>query len=83
MKACRISAALPFPSATLADYAKRVLEPDSEVKPLEVQRTFTVEGASLIVDFTCDSARMARVSLQAMLDNLELIVRTMHELQDV
>lgn len=79
----RVAVVLPFPSAKLADIAKQALEPDSEVKPLEVQRTFRTEGASLHVEFTCVSARMARVSLQAFLDNVEVIIRAMEELQEI
>lgn len=74
---------IPFPSAELADIAKQALEPDSEVKPSEVQRTFTVRGQSLHVEFTCVSARMARVSLQAFFDNIEVVIRTMLELEDI
>lgn len=78
-----VAVVLPFPSAELADIAKQSLEPDSEVKPLEVQRTFRTDGKDLHVVFTCVSARMARVSLQAFLDNVEVIVRTMQELRDI
>lgn len=74
---------IPFPTSELADIAKQALEPDSEVKPLEVQRTFTVHDKILHVDFTCVSARMARVSLQAFFDNIEVVIRTMLELEDV
>lgn len=74
---------IPFPSATLADIAKQALEPDSEVKPLEVQKTFLVVDDVLCVEFRCVSTRMARVSLQAFFDNLEVIVRAMHELKDI
>lgn len=83
MTSCHVSASFPFPEARLAEYAKRALEPDSEVKPLEVQRDFTVDGSTLHIALTCVSARMARVSLQALLDNLEVIVRTMDELHDI
>lgn len=80
---CQISASCPFPNFTLADYARQALAPDGEVKPLEVERVFTVKDCHLQIDLHCVSARMARVSLQAVLDNLELIVRTMQELEDV
>lgn len=78
-----VALSIPFPSEELADIAKQALEPDSEVKPLEVQRKFIVEGQILKVEFTCVSARMARVSLQAFFDNIEVIIRTMLELKDI
>lgn len=76
-----LSVKVPFPSSSLADIAKQALEPDSEVKPTEVQKTFRVLDDDLYIDFTCISVRMARVALQSFLDNLEVVVRTMHELQ--
>lgn len=74
---------VPFPTSELAEIARQSLEPDSEVKPAEVQKAFEVVHDELHVTFNCASTRMARVSLQAFFDNLEVVVRTMHELQHI
>ena len=78
-----MSVSIPFPTPRLADIAKQALEPDGEVKPLEVQRALTVQDSTLHAVFSCVSARMARVSLQSFLDNVDMIVRTMEELESL
>lgn len=74
---------IPFPSARLADIARQALSPDSEIKPGQVEKTLVVTGPALKVTINADSARMARVSLQAFIDNIEVIVRAMDELAEL
>lgn len=79
----KVTVRIPFPNHELAVIAKSALEPDTEIKAAQVQKAFTIDGVNLIVCFEADSARMARVSLQAFFDNIEVIVRAMDELKDL
>ncbi len=73
----------PFPSETLAGFALQTLEPDAEIRPELVKRTLWTKGKELFVRLDCSSAKVARVSVNSLMDNMELIVRTMDELADL
>jgi len=74
---------IPFPSPVLASQALQILSPDKELREDQVKRTLSIDGTDLRVKFECVSARMARVSVNAFLENLDLVVSSMSELGEL
>ncbi|ODQ50075.1 transcription factor Pcc1 [Saitoella complicata NRRL Y-17804] len=72
---------IPFPTPQLAAHAKRILDVDEEIKPDQVRRSTRVqEGQSVLeATFECDSSRMARVSVNAFLEAVGVVVEVMGE----
>jgi hypothetical protein len=64
----------------LASQALQILSPDKELKEDLVQRTLSVKGSELHVQFQCVSARMARIATNAFLESVELVLNSMGEL---
>ncbi|TFK49955.1 transcription factor Pcc1, partial [Heliocybe sulcata] len=67
---------VPFASAKHAAIAKQVIEVDRELQPHAVKRSLTVEDDVLVATFTTLTVRLARLTLNAFLENVELVVRT-------
>ncbi|GAA5909242.1 hypothetical protein JCM6882_003776 [Rhodosporidiobolus microsporus] len=74
-----ISLSIPFPSAANATLVKRVIEVDRVLKPSELTRTLTVEGASLVIDLRARTVSQARVALDHLLSDIQLVVQTMYK----
>ncbi|RPD60114.1 transcription factor Pcc1, partial [Lentinus tigrinus ALCF2SS1-7] len=70
---------IPFASHKHANIAKQVIEVDRELQPDVVKRTLAVEGNELIATFTTLTVRLARLTSNAFLENVDLVVRTIGE----
>ncbi|KAI0635964.1 CTAG/Pcc1 family [Trametes polyzona] len=70
---------IPFASEKHANIAKQVIDVDRELQPEVVKRTLTVEGNTLVATFTTLTVRLARLTSNAFLENVDLVVRTIGE----
>ncbi|POY71199.1 hypothetical protein BMF94_5510, partial [Rhodotorula taiwanensis] len=68
---------LPFLSPDNASLVKRVIEVDRPLRPSELSRTMDVEGSSLSVTLHAASVTQARVALDHLLSDIQLVVQTM------
>src|SRR5205814_5887725 len=73
------SLSIPFPTPLLASQALQILSPDKELKEHLVKRTLFTEGKTLVAEFECVSARMARISVNAFLESVDLVLTSMGE----
>ncbi|KZT29749.1 transcription factor Pcc1, partial [Neolentinus lepideus HHB14362 ss-1] len=71
-----VTVRVPFASARHATIAKQVIEVDRELQPHAVKRLLVVEDDVLVATFTTLTVRLARLTLNAFLENVELVVRT-------
>jgi len=55
---------------------------DRELQPHTVKRNLSLEGPILVATFTTLTIRLARLSLNAFLENVELVIRTLEEFGD-
>ncbi|KAJ3510117.1 hypothetical protein NLJ89_g4851 [Agrocybe chaxingu] len=67
---------IPFASPKHAAIARQVIEVDAELQPQAVQRTLCVQDDKLIATFRTLTVRLARLTLNAFLENVDLVVRT-------
>ncbi|KAK1231583.1 hypothetical protein PQX77_005317 [Marasmius sp. AFHP31] len=74
-----VSVQIPFSSEKHALIAKRSIEVDPELQAHAVKRTITVEGNMLHGEFTTLTIRLARLTVNAFLENVDLVVRTIAE----
>jgi EKC/KEOPS complex subunit PCC1/LAGE3 len=74
-----VTVRIPFVSNKHATIAKQVINVDAELQKEVVKRTLTVEGDELIATFQTLTIRLARLSLNGFLENVDLIVRTIAE----
>ncbi|TBU42363.1 transcription factor Pcc1-domain-containing protein [Dichomitus squalens] len=70
---------IPFASEKHANIAKQVIDVDRELQPDVVKRTLSVEGNDLVATFTTLTVRLARLTSNAFLENVDLVVRTIGE----
>ncbi|PVF98042.1 transcription factor Pcc1 [Serendipita vermifera] len=70
---------VPFVSPNHANIAKDVIGVDKELQGHAVKREMIVEGDELVATFQTLTVRLARLTLNAFLENVELIVRTLDE----
>src|SRR5947207_193691 len=77
------SLSIPFPTPLLASQALQILSPDKELKEHLVKRTLFTEGKTLVAEFECVSARMARISVNAFLESVDLVLTSMGELGEL
>jgi len=70
---------VPFASAKHASIAKQVIEVDRELQPQVVKRTLDVDGDVLIATFKTLTVRLARLTVNAYLENVDLVIRTIGE----
>ncbi|KAH7927919.1 transcription factor Pcc1 [Leucogyrophana mollusca] len=82
MQAERRSVRIPFATQKHAMIAKQVIEVDSELQRHGVKRTLTVEGDDLLVTFTTLTIRLARLTINGFLENIDLVIRTISEFGD-
>ncbi|KAJ3518489.1 hypothetical protein NM688_g9433 [Phlebia brevispora] len=74
-----ITVRVPFASARHASIAKQVIEVDKELQPEVVKRVLEVEGDVLVATFKTLTVRLARLVVNAYLENVDLVVRTIGE----
>ncbi|KAK7050898.1 hypothetical protein VNI00_005010 [Paramarasmius palmivorus] len=71
-----VTVQVPFASEKHATIAKRAIEVDAELQPHAVERIITVEGDVLHATFRTLTVRLARLTVNAFLENVDLVVRT-------
>ncbi|OCH95375.1 transcription factor Pcc1 [Obba rivulosa] len=74
-----ITVRIPFASAKHATIAKQVIEVDKELQPQAVKRELIVEGEELVATFKTLTVRLSRLTLNAFLENVDLVIRTLGE----
>jgi len=70
---------IPFASHKHASIAKQVIEVDAELSPEAVKRELSVLNNILIATFHTLTVRLARITLNAFLENVDLVVRTIDQ----
>jgi len=73
----KVTLNIPFASHKHAVYAKQAIEVDAELQPQAVRRTLEVQDEVLIATFSTLTIRLARLTTNAFLENVHLIVRTL------
>jgi len=74
-----VSVKIPFASSKHALIAKQVIEVDPELQPQAVKRTLSVDDNLLIATFQTLTVRLARLTLNAFLENVDLVIRTIEQ----
>jgi len=74
-----VTVRIPFASAKHATIAKQAIEVDAELQPHAVQRMLLVEDDTLIATFNTLTIRLARLTVNGFLENVDLVVRTLAE----
>ncbi|KAH8117816.1 transcription factor Pcc1-domain-containing protein [Phellopilus nigrolimitatus] len=74
-----VTVRVPFASPKHASIAKQVIEVDAELQAQAVKRTLAAEGDELVATFTCLTIRLARLTVNSFLENIELVIRTLGE----
>ncbi|KAJ7475934.1 CTAG/Pcc1 family [Mycena latifolia] len=74
-----ITIRIPFASAKHALIAMQAIQVDSELQPQAVKRSLSVEDDVLIATFDTLTVRLARLTVNAYLENVDLVVRTLQE----
>ncbi|KAF5327443.1 hypothetical protein D9619_004199 [Psilocybe cf. subviscida] len=77
-----ITLEIPFASVEHASIAKQVIEVDSELQPHAVERELSVDGDKLIATFRTLTVRLARLTVNGFLENVDLVVRTIETFGD-
>ncbi|KAG6813940.1 hypothetical protein H0H92_005194 [Tricholoma furcatifolium] len=75
----KVTLEIPFASHKHATFAKQTIEVDAELQPQAVQRTFEVKDNVLVATFNTLTVRLARLTTNAFLENVDLVVRTFAE----
>ncbi|KAG6853972.1 hypothetical protein C0991_011834 [Blastosporella zonata] len=70
---------IPFVSHKHALFAKQTIEVDAELQPQAVKRTLNVKDNVLVATFSTLTVRLARLTTNAFLENVDLVVRTLAE----
>jgi len=74
-----VTVTIPFLSEGDAQIAKRALDVDRELQPHAVKRMLEVQGTNLVAKLSTLTIRLARLSTNAFLENVDLIVQTLDE----
>jgi EKC/KEOPS complex subunit PCC1/LAGE3 len=72
-----VTVRIPFVSSKHATIAKQAIEVDAELQPHAVERILTVEDVVLIATFKTLTIRLARLTVNGFLENVDLVVRTL------
>jgi len=59
--------------------AKQAIEVDAELQPHAVERILTVDDNTLVATFKTLTIRLARLTVNGFLENVDLVVRTLAE----
>jgi len=77
-----ITLEIPFTSHKHAQIAKQAIEVDAELQPQAVKRTLEVVESILIANFSTLTIRLARLTVNGFLENVDLVVRTLEAFGD-
>jgi len=72
-----VTVEVPFASSKHALIAKQVIDVDRELQPQAVKRELSVDGNKLVAKFDTLTVRLARLTVNAFLENVDLVVRTL------
>jgi len=72
-----ITLEIPFASHKHAQIAKQSIEVDAELQPQAVKRTLEVRENTLVATFSTLTIRLARLTVNSFLENVDLVVRTL------
>jgi len=78
----QLTVKIPLTSNRHADIVKRVIEVDPELQPHAVKRELTIEDSILIATFSTQTIRLARLTINSFLENVDLVIRTLGEYGD-
>ncbi|KAI0001480.1 transcription factor Pcc1-domain-containing protein [Russula compacta] len=78
----KISIRIPFANPRHASIAKQVIEVDRELQSHVVIRELTLDGDVLVATFSTLTVRLARLTLNSFLENIDLVVRTISQFAD-
>ncbi|KAF8965769.1 transcription factor Pcc1-domain-containing protein [Flammula alnicola] len=70
---------IPFASSKHAAIVKQVIEVDAELQPRAVKRELSIQDNTLTATFQTLTVRLARLTLNAFLENVDLVVRTIEQ----
>jgi len=74
-----VTVRIPFASTKHATIAKQAIEVDAELQPHAVERSLIVEDDILVATFKTLTIRLARLTVNGFLENVDLVVRTLGE----
>ncbi|KAH9928289.1 transcription factor Pcc1-domain-containing protein [Fomitopsis serialis] len=74
-----VTVRIPFGSEQHASIAKQVIEVDRELQPHAVQRELSIEENVLVATFKTLTVRLSRLTVNAFLENVDLVTRTLAE----
>ncbi|KAF7327678.1 hypothetical protein MKEN_00347200 [Mycena kentingensis (nom. inval.)] len=74
-----ITVRIPFASPKHAKIAMQVIEVDPELQPHAVKRSLSVEDEFLVATFETLTVRLVRLTINAFLENVDLVVRTLQQ----
>jgi len=74
-----VTITIPFLSEGDARIAKQALDVDRELQPHAVKRVLQVQGPNLVAELSTLTIRLARLSANAFLENVDLVVQTLDE----
>jgi EKC/KEOPS complex subunit PCC1/LAGE3 len=77
-----ITVCISFASNQHASIAKRTIEVDAELQSQAVKRTLTVNDEDLTATFETLTVRLARLAVNAFLENVDLIAKTLGSFGD-
>jgi len=72
---------IPCLSEEHAKIVKQVIEVDRELQPHAVKRVLQVQDNTVVATISTLTIRLARLSLNAFLENVDLVVRTLQEFE--
>ncbi|KAF8969220.1 CTAG/Pcc1 family [Flammula alnicola] len=74
-----VTVQIPFASNKHASIVKQVIEVDAELQPRAVKRELSVQDDKLMATFHTFTVRLARLTLNAFLKNVDLLVRIIEQ----
>ncbi|KAJ7067034.1 CTAG/Pcc1 family [Mycena amicta] len=77
-----ITVRIPFASPKHASIAMQAIQVDPELQPHAVKRTLALENEFLVATFETLTVRLARLTVNAFLENVDLVVRTIQQFGD-
>jgi len=78
----RLTVEIPLTSSRHADIVKKVIEVDPELQSHAVKRELIIKDNTLVATFTTQTIRLARLTINSFLENVDLVVRTLGEYGD-
>ncbi|KAH7913584.1 transcription factor Pcc1-domain-containing protein [Hygrophoropsis aurantiaca] len=77
-----VTVRIPFLTHKHATIAKQVIEVDAELQRHAVKRSLIVENEDLVATFTTLTVRLARLTINGFLENVDLVTRTIEHFGD-